>query len=93
MYSPSRRSYLWGHGFRSNFNAGPTMRTGYIGGSGYVVLITLLYPICWACSEGGNVISVTSEMVWYGVLDLMLGGDLRCALAISVQGTLLLIVL
>ena len=49
------------------------MRTGYIGGSGYVVLITLLYPICWACSEGGNVISVTSEMVWYGVLDLMLG--------------------
>ena len=27
------------------------------------------------------------------VLDLMLGGDLRCALAISVQGTLLLIVL
>ena len=27
------------------------------------------------------------------VLDLMLGGDLRCALAISVQGALLLIVL
>ena len=49
------------------------MRTGYTGGSGYVVLITLLYPICWACSEGGNVVSVTSEMVWYGVLDLMLG--------------------
>ena len=49
------------------------MRTGYVAGSGWVVLITLLYPICWACSEGGNVISVTSEMVWYGVLDLMLG--------------------
>lgn len=49
------------------------MRTAYIRGSGYVVLITLLYPICWACAEGGNVISVTSEMVWYGVLDLLLG--------------------
>ena len=49
------------------------MRKGYIAGSGWVVLITLLYPICWACSEGGNVVSVTSEMVWYGVLDLLLG--------------------
>lgn len=64
---------LFGHGLRSNFNAGTGMRRGYLGGSGYVVLITLIYPICWACSEGGNVVSVTSEMVWYGVLDIMLG--------------------
>jgi len=69
--------YIWtvllGHGPRSTFNAGPGMRTGYIRGSGVILLLTLLYPICWACSEGGNVISPTSEMVWYGVLDLLLG--------------------
>lgn len=49
------------------------MRSGYIRGSGYVAFITMLYPIAWACSEGGNVISPTSEMVWYGILDLLLG--------------------
>ena len=62
-----------GHGPRTNFNAGPGLRTGYIRGSGFLVFITLLYPIAWACSEGGNVISPTSEAVWYGVLDLLLG--------------------
>lgn len=49
------------------------MRSGYIQGSGFIALITLLYPIAWACSEGANVISPTSEMVWYGILDLLLG--------------------
>jgi hypothetical protein len=28
-------------------------------------------PIIWACSEGGNVITVTSESIAYGVLDLL----------------------
>ncbi|GJE85618.1 family A G protein-coupled receptor-like protein [Phanerochaete sordida] len=69
--------YIWtvllGHGPRTTFNAGPGMRTGYIRGSGVITLLLLLYPICWACSEGGNVISPTSEAVWYGVLDLLLG--------------------
>ena len=32
------------------------------------MLIT--YPIAWACAEGGNVITVTSEMIWYGILDI-----------------------
>lgn len=35
------------------------------------MLIT--YPICWALSEGGNVISPTSEMIWYGILDILTG--------------------
>ena len=35
------------------------------------MLIT--YPICWACSEGANVISPTSEMIWYGILDILAG--------------------
>ena len=33
----------------------------------------ITYPICWACSEGANVISPTSEMVWYGILDIIAG--------------------
>ena len=67
------RTVLLGHGPRTTFNAGPGMRTGYIRGSGIICLLLLLYPICWGCSEGGNAISPTSEMVWYGVLDLLLG--------------------
>lgn len=31
----------------------------------------ILYPIAWALAEGGNVISVTSEMVFYAVLDIL----------------------
>ncbi|KAI0806068.1 heat shock protein 30 [Irpex lacteus] len=64
---------LLGHGPRSNFSAGPGLRSGYIRGSGFVSFLLLLYPICWACSEGANVISPTSEAVWYGILDLLLG--------------------
>ncbi|KAK7202384.1 hypothetical protein BZA70DRAFT_286230 [Myxozyma melibiosi] len=36
-----------------------------------VGLIYSLYPIAWGLSEGGNVISPTSEGVFYGVLDIM----------------------
>ncbi|KIP11031.1 hypothetical protein PHLGIDRAFT_28161 [Phlebiopsis gigantea 11061_1 CR5-6] len=69
--------YIWivllGHGPRTTFNAGPGLRSGYLRGSGLLSFILVLYPIGWALSEGGNVISSTSEMVWYGVLDLVLG--------------------
>ena len=49
------------------------MRSGYVRGAGFVAFITMLYPIAWGCSEGGNVISLTGEMIWYGILDLLLG--------------------
>ncbi|KAF9235241.1 hypothetical protein BU15DRAFT_89610 [Melanogaster broomeanus] len=35
--------------------------------------IWLLYPICWGLSEGSNTITPTSEMVFYGILDLLSG--------------------
>ncbi|KAK9482306.1 hypothetical protein V1527DRAFT_522140 [Lipomyces starkeyi] len=38
---------------------------------GSVGLVYLLHPIFWALSERGNVISPTSEGVFYGVLDSM----------------------
>lgn len=64
---------MLGHGPRTTFNAGPGLRSGYLRGSGFLSFILVLYPLGWALSEGGNVISSTSEMVWYGVLDLVLG--------------------
>lgn len=67
------RSVLLFHGPSTTFAAGQGMRTGFIRGAGFVAFITMLYPIAWGCSEGGNVISPTGEMVWYGILDLILG--------------------
>ncbi|KAI0336460.1 heat shock protein 30 [Cubamyces sp. BRFM 1775] len=69
--------YLWyvllGHGPRSTFAAGGVVRSGYIRSSGYLAFLLMLYPIAWGCSEGGNVISPTGEMIWYGILDLLAG--------------------
>ena len=39
--------------------------------SGYLIILWLLYPVVWALSEGSNTISVTSEMVLYGILDIL----------------------
>jgi bacteriorhodopsin len=41
--------------------------------AGYITVIWLLYPICWGISEGGNVITVSHEMVFYGILDIFAG--------------------
>ncbi|KAK9447834.1 uncharacterized protein V1518DRAFT_420551 [Limtongia smithiae] len=49
----------------------PKIRTWYRLIIGGVVFIYSLYPICWGLSEGGNVITPTSEGVFYGVLDLI----------------------
>jgi bacteriorhodopsin len=69
--------YIWsvllGHGPRSTFNAGAGVRSGYIRGSGFVVFMTMLYPIAWGLCDGGNVISPTGEAIFYGILDLLLG--------------------
>lgn len=64
---------LLGHGPRTTFNAGVGVRSGYVRGAGLVAFITMLYPIAWGCSEGGNLISPNGEMIWYGILDLILG--------------------
>ena len=64
---------LLAHGPRTTFNAGSMVRTGYIRGAGFIVLVTMMYPIAWGCCEGGNVVSPTGEMIWYGVLDILAG--------------------
>jgi len=67
--------YIWYHVFFPSASA-----ASYLGsdiGFGYrlysigLMFIAGLYPICWGLSEGGNVISPTGEMVFYGVLDII----------------------
>ncbi|KIP09605.1 hypothetical protein PHLGIDRAFT_22832 [Phlebiopsis gigantea 11061_1 CR5-6] len=63
---------LW-HAPRAAFAAGESLRTSYMISSGFLSFVLITYPIAWACAEGGNVISVTSEMIWYGILDIFAG--------------------
>jgi len=39
--------------------------------SAYLIFLWVLYPVCWGLCEGGNVLNVTSEMIFYGVLDVL----------------------
>jgi len=50
--------------------------------AGFLVLLWAIYPISWGLSEGANRLSVTGEMVFYGILDLI---------TIPIYGTLFLI--
>ncbi|PSR80400.1 hypothetical protein PHLCEN_2v6733 [Hermanssonia centrifuga] len=63
---------LW-HGPRTTFAAGGAFRSGYIQAASFLSFMLLTYPICWALSEGSNVITPTSEMIWYGILDCITG--------------------
>ncbi|OSX65269.1 hypothetical protein POSPLADRAFT_1039014 [Postia placenta MAD-698-R-SB12] len=69
--------YIWYslllQGSTSTFRAGGVLRTGYLRSAGFLAFMLITYPICWACSEGGNVISNSSEMIWYGILDILAG--------------------
>ncbi|KAI0928746.1 hypothetical protein AcW1_005901 [Taiwanofungus camphoratus] len=69
--------YVWwmllGHGICSTFAAGGVVRTGYMHSASCFCFIMMLYPICWGCAEGRNVISPMGEMIWYGILDLFAG--------------------
>ncbi|EMD39984.1 G-protein coupled receptor [Gelatoporia subvermispora B] len=68
--------YIWYvllvHAPATQFAAG-VVRNRYRLASGYLAFMLITYPICWACSEGANVISPTSEMIWYGILDILSG--------------------
>ncbi|KAH9951226.1 heat shock protein 30 [Amylocystis lapponica] len=58
---------------RTTFPTGGLSSSGYFLSAGWLSFLLLLYPICWGLSEGGNVITPTSEMVFYGVLDILAG--------------------
>ena len=58
---------------RSTFAEAGTLRKGYIASSAYLAFMLVTYPICWALAEGSNVITPSSEMIWYGILDIIAG--------------------
>lgn len=47
-----------------------------------LVVVWMVYPISWGLNEGSNRLSVTGEMIWYGILDLI---------TVPFYGTLLLL--
>lgn len=63
---------LW-HAPRTHFAADGAFHRGYRLSSALLAFLLLTYPISWALSEGANVISPTSEMIWYGILDVLTG--------------------
>ncbi|KAI0821296.1 heat shock protein 30 [Irpex lacteus] len=58
---------------RGTFAQSGTLKKGYVMSSAYMAFMLITYPICWALSEGANVISPTGEMIWYGILDIIAG--------------------
>ncbi|PVH69570.1 family A G protein-coupled receptor-like protein [Cadophora sp. DSE1049] len=71
-------SWLCGalHAARINTGKSYTMLASFL------VLAWMAFPIAWGLSEGSNRLSVTGEMIFYGILDLI---------AVPIYGTLFLI--
>ncbi|KAH6664304.1 hypothetical protein B0J14DRAFT_621326 [Halenospora varia] len=40
--------------------------------AGALVLLWVAFPVAWGLSEGSNKLSITGEMIFYGILDLIL---------------------
>ncbi len=50
---------------------GEDLHKAYIVGTSILSFLWFLYPICWGLADGGNAIHPDSEMVFYGVLDVL----------------------
>ncbi|GAA5924262.1 opsin family protein [Sporobolomyces koalae] len=61
---------LLGPGRASAARLGSDFSKAYMTSTIILSVLWLLYPIAWGVADGGNVITPTSEMVFYGVLDL-----------------------
>ncbi|BGO98299.1 Protein MRH1 [Rhodotorula toruloides] len=67
--------YIWWillvPGRKSAMNLGSDFHKSYITSTAVLSVLWLVYPIIWGLAEGGNLITPTSEMIAYGVLDLL----------------------
>jgi len=61
---------------------GNNVHSAYTRSAMYLMALWALYPICWGLSEGSNTISITGEMIFYGILDI-LAKPVFCFLHIS----------
>lgn len=59
----STRYILLGPGRASASNLGPEYGSVYKKSTIFLSVVWLVYPIIWGCAEGGNLITVTSEMI------------------------------
>lgn len=50
---------------------GADVHKSYIVSAVVLNVLWILYPIAWGVADGGNIISPNSEMVFYGILDLL----------------------
>jgi len=63
---------LW-YGPRTTAVAGGAYRRTYFFAASYISFMLIAYPICWGISEGSNMIKPTDEMIFYAVLDVIIG--------------------
>lgn len=61
---------LYFPGRQASHSLGNELGKTYLIGASILSFLWFLYPIAWGLADGGNVISPTGEMVFYGVLDL-----------------------
>jgi len=66
--------YLWFHKWSLGRMSSTGAGTGgvYTRGATWLTFCFILIPICWGLSEGGNRISPTGEMVFYGIIDIFM---------------------
>ncbi|UZJ55334.1 hypothetical protein CBS101457_004654 [Exobasidium rhododendri] len=50
---------------------GPELSKTYLVGAGILSFLWFLYPVAWGLADGSNTITPTSEMIFYGILDLL----------------------
>ena len=50
---------------------GADYKRAYTMSAGILSFLWLLYPIAWGLADGGNVITPDSEMIFYGILDVL----------------------
>ena len=67
--------YIWwvlaGPARTSSAALGSEFKKAFTGSAIILSFLWLLYPIAWGLADGGNVISPDSEMVFYGILDVL----------------------
>ncbi|KAI0032069.1 family A G protein-coupled receptor-like protein [Vararia minispora EC-137] len=67
--------YVIGHMFTTPVAwPSPTGRSrgAYNGSAVVLATLALIYPLVWGLCEGGNELSVIAEMIWYGIMDVLI---------------------